>query len=1275
MDKKQTPKKFSSFLVGNFNQPPRMSEVVSSRRQKLSTPLIGKLRDRDGDLTPDWIDCDPNDPTQHGFWSSAKSAVSKAVSAVKSAVSSGYKAVDKAVGGKLPGGVPSSSGSTPAPSSSTSTSSSKSSGGGGSSGASKVFQQAVSGQSPTIQSAVGMGQSVAPTPAQTTTTKTGSFVPGKGFVTSDGKTYPTSNPSWTPPGYTSTNQTNKSLVVSTSGGVKIYNEKGVEQTFTGNAIVPGTGKTANQLQQELIRQGVESGMGTRNLTSYGYYGTPTTTTTNHSTGAGNNFQAYNNQVGSGTITSRDPQRGWDAIKQAGSNVLYNTKQFFTGKNQYIRDPFAPLKTGEVTSYTIPEQTIPIYRRETLMTDPKTGKTYSPSILIVPETTGNTVRDIQDIGRVTLTGITKGASATIAGLDKVGSAVISKTPEPIREYLSVANIPAKTLLTSARTGFDIIGGYTYAQDKPSYKDMFELSTSRDVPIWKRIAARTVIGYESRDIQERSKRVEPVIKEFNRVASNLDSANKAYERGDLTDKEYEKVVKEYEEYKKKLEENEDYAYIQSRGGISAPFSTMVAQSNLSEGGKFLYAFGNTATKFIPPMIPLSLAETATEGALALSEGKVGTAAASAGQFYLFSKLGGKGGGKAGALGVTGLIGVGQGVGTFQETGSLSSALGAGTGALAGIYGGRAVQNLGRITVERRDIPRPRRDLKSTETISFGDESGAIYGRKKLEQFGREGSRAVTSSVWRDIIRRNAQRLGIKVSDDFLRIYKGNPYAQPDVYRSELARLKRTYDISDWKAREVLRLDAPRAVDYGIARGVVAIDGDKSRGAIQFVQEPQRIDTGVQGIKTRGGQVTTDTFLFQRRLVDTKKFGQGAISDTLRVTEKGGKLTDAGVFEGGKLLGTSTSREFILGRTGDSFATVGREVTPSKSLVFGYDKGTGKNTIQYTRGLEIRPSTRDTRTGGAEQTSRPSQDSSQGGRLLTRTITESLTGVPSTPTPTLTRQAPRTLTEQPRTVNLGLSVAPIMDLKIDTKQRDGLTSIFSSRGLKKQDKKERSLVMVGMGTDILTRTQQDTSLKDSSVFSTALGTTTAQDTSLASAQTFDLISPTITQTDTISQVSPISPVTPKPPRPPRPTIPKPVDPIIGGFWFPEERKKLKSDVPYDAFVYRDATKKQKSKWQQVANNVPLITALSRGAKEVDNSASTEFRVVRDKGKVNQIIDTAWNSLRNKFRDYTQKSGIKVGLRPGRYLEKRQFRIDSPGEARAIPGQASIGRRFGRL
>ena len=87
------------------------------------------------------------------------------------------------------------------------------------------IQSAVSGSSQTIQSAVGMGQSVVPTTPTTTTSKTGSFVPGKGFVTSTGQVYPTSNPSWTPPGYTSTTSGQSSVVITSSGGVKVYNEK------------------------------------------------------------------------------------------------------------------------------------------------------------------------------------------------------------------------------------------------------------------------------------------------------------------------------------------------------------------------------------------------------------------------------------------------------------------------------------------------------------------------------------------------------------------------------------------------------------------------------------------------------------------------------------------------------------------------------------------------------------------------------------------------------------------------------------------------------------------------------------------------------------------------------------------------------------------------------------------------------------------------------------------------------------------------------------------
>jgi hypothetical protein len=246
--------------------------------------------------------------------------------------------------------------------------------------------------------------------------------------------------------------------------------------------------------------------------------------------------------------------------------------------------------------------------------------------------------------------------------------------------------------------------------------------------------------------------------------------------------------------------------------------------------------------------------------------------------------------------------------------------------------------------------------------------------------------------------------------------------------------------------------------------------------------------------------------------------------------------------------------------------------------------------------------------------------------------------------------------------------MDLKMDTEQR--------SRELEKQDKKERFLVIGGMGTDLLSGTQEDYSLKASSIFSTALDSSSVQNTSVQQAQTFNLISPTTQVTKTISPISKISPVVPR--RPFQPRQPKQPDKIIGGFWFPDEKKKRKDDsVPYDAFVKVDATKKQKAKWVLVADNVPLVTSLSRGGSFVDENPSNRFRVEPAKGKLNRIVDVAWNQLSNKFREYSQKGGVKVGLRAGHYIEKRKHRIDSPQERRSIPqaGRVAIARKFERI
>lgn len=85
----------------------------------------------------------------------------------------------------------------------------------------------------------------------TTTHPTGSYIAGRGFVTSDGKVYPTTNPSWTPSGYTNTGQTSGGVSISSGGGVTTYDSSGrVIQTSIGKAIVPGTNLTANQLYQQ-----------------------------------------------------------------------------------------------------------------------------------------------------------------------------------------------------------------------------------------------------------------------------------------------------------------------------------------------------------------------------------------------------------------------------------------------------------------------------------------------------------------------------------------------------------------------------------------------------------------------------------------------------------------------------------------------------------------------------------------------------------------------------------------------------------------------------------------------------------------------------------------------------------------------------------------------------------------------------------------------------------------------------------------------------------------
>lgn len=1092
MKDNKNKQKISSLLVGNFNSPPRMSEYISSRRQKLSTPLIGKLRDRDGDLTPDWIDCDPNDPTQHGFWSSAKSAVSKAVSAVKSAVSSGYKSVDKAVGGKLPGGVPSSSGSTPAPSSSTSTSSSKSSGGGGSSGASKVFQQAVSGQSPTIQSAVGMGQSVAPTPAQTTTTKTGSFVPGKGFVTSTGQVYPTSNPSWTPPGYTSTTSGQSSVVITSSGGVKVYNEKGVEQTFTGNAIVPGTGKTANQLQQELIRQGVESGMGTRNLTSYGYYGTPTTTTS--TTGTGNNFQAYNKQSGELISLERTPT---GPIVQSARNLAYNVGQFFTGENQYIRDPFAPIKTKEVKEQWFGGQpkteTLFFGDKEIIVSD---KPIVTPSIYGgTPTITFGEVRDIKADQEV---GIVRKIEESVGGLSKIpGFSFIGKaSPYISGAFSEEAYLPTK-------------------EDADKYADLLEQGNARKLreflrdqqaelkkDIGKYNSIQAILGATQPTTEEQIKKYNDRIEELNRLQTKI---SQGY-RGTGWD-----ILKGGAEDYTRRGENLNLFGMQVSPGFAA--GSLYGATSSYGILKNVLAFQTGAG-----IAGAALGTTTTGAALLTGAGKLGK----------------------GLTGVTFLSGAGLSLGAAVSAQSQYDytpyAIGGGLGTAAGFFGG----------------------IYSRQVVSGVGKAAKSVGRGLKytgEKIGEFGSMEVS---------------GIK-----------GKRASVQVTRAES---EYVYDYSTGRFIKKSQLDLQK-----VREGLLFKKEGKTVIVKSFNEKLSDIKKVLDKLKNATPQQRSKTFKF---LEDV--YGRGELNRLIsEYTAQEGLSTIR--------MGRQTARPDTLRFFDSSFTTQTSQprvsLEPPQSEFFG-------------RGLYERTTATIPKTGLI---------SSVGNRLLLGSLSA---------------------------FAVGTGVASALDSRTDTTQRSNLLSVS----------------LTGMRTDTI---QTPTTRTD-----------TAQDTRTTTLSASGLASSTVTDTATTSGTvfGGISQTRPRVPQPKQPVRP----PQFGfSFDFPDERRVKRDTTPYDAFVLRDATKKQKARWEKVADNVPLITALSKGAREADTSPSTQFKVVKDKGKVSQVIDTAWNSLQRKFRSYTQKSGVKVGLRPGRYIESRLYRIDSPGEVAGISrkGQASIGRRFGRL
>jgi hypothetical protein len=214
--------------------------------------------------------------------------------------------------------------------------------------------------------------------------------------------------------------------------------------------------------------------------------------------------------------------------------------------------------------------------------------------------------------------------------------------------------------------------------------------------------------------------------------------------------------------------------------------------------------------------------------------------------------------------------------------------------------------------------------------------------------------------------------------------------------------------------------------------------------------------------------------------------------------------------------------------------------------------------------------------------------------------------------------------------------------------------------------NLVSIG-GLDTRTKFRDDGAYKGTFIPAemTREGVIQKESQSSALIQSPVLSEPQIQQP--ITNISPTISIT-------RPSTPTPIRPEEMRFLDPEGRRKKEKGYGfgYDTQVKIDATQGQKVRWVTIANNVPLITAKSIGGKFVDETASNQFRVVKQKSAASKIIDTTWNVLQKKFREYSSKGGVRVSSRPN-YIEKRAYRIDTEGERRAIP-QASISRRFRR-
>lgn len=608
-------------------------------------------------------------------------------------------------------------------------------------------------------------------------------------------------------------------------------------------------------------------------------------------------------------------------------------------------------------------------------------------------------------------------------------------------------------------------------------------------------------------------------------------------------------------------------------------------------------------------------------------------------------------------------------------------------------RGVRYLGRQTLpERTLIKAPRRTLKTTEIIGRDYGKTVLFDKQKLGQYAFDGSRQTTSRVWRDIVRKGARRLGFDVSDDFLKVYKGSPFAQPKVYTKELNLLKKTYGVSDWRARSILRYQAPRVIEQELAGGIIQVGEKGGASLFKYVtRQPQIVVDKKLGLKTRGATPKVDTTFTVRKPIKSNLGSiQGFQERGFTISTQGKKFREL------KIIDTKT-----FSRAGEQFEFL----KPSRYIKGGFDKGTAysiKGVSGSIDRLSIKPIRRQAisiikeppiRQVSASKTTLSIEKIPSGGKdfissggkktilIKGERILKDVTTIESpktirtiaTPKVKLTQKIDfvKPITRDTQLVSQRVkqesiyagtgqyevteSLSPVKDsrqIKIDLVKPSFKTGVILAQSLISLQKIKSA--QIGKIKSMEMTALKSINLNKVDSISKQIKMSTQK---IAQKQALRLRQPQITETMKVSSLSKVfSPKQPTPQRPPRP--PRPTTPFKFGLPILDSRnERLRKKRQKDLDKAFTVELRRRGKFLQTGVALSKEEAIAFGASKTLGGAGATFRLKETK----QPRRSLGLGLPGRFLDLFRPSKSKRET-PLTFVQRREKRILTPGEKREI-------------